>query len=355
MPEQSRDRKLEFLFLAACRIACFVLHLALWLLGRGESHCRSGVTQGSQLVPGWPSTDPNVGITSQALGISWPGIGCTASRPGGIPIPASGAWPANWRRFSCHSISSCASTIWQREEVYADHRRACHLYPGAGAGLKPARCSHGGCSVCARRRIASDPDLPRSIAPCPISAAAVGIERQKTASRRVSILAIGVAIAVFGRCLAGFPEPTFISGLLALAFYRLISQPNRWNWPAGRYPSFCARPPGRPRRSSPLNYLRQSNSFAMHTGRGAVSFPWAAFSTTVMPYVYGPLQVSFNSARLLSNLAGSWRLCQHPRHFAGGGWPGPELPASRLEAASAGLDRVGLGKDLWCAACNGDQ
>ncbi len=126
-----------------------------------------------------------------------------------------------------------------------------------------------------------------------------GIEHARKQQRgATSILAIGVAIA--WSILAGFPEPAYISGLLVLAWglYRLASEPKRWTI-AWRAMAGCALGilVATPLLIAFLDYVRQSDSFGIHN-YGEKSLPWAAFSTTLMPYVYGPLGLTFHSPAL---------------------------------------------------------
>ena len=312
-PEQSRDRKLEFLDrhswlpVVLLIVLPFVLHLPLWLLGRSSDPIWffSGVTQGSQLVPGWPSTDPNVGITSQALGhlVAWDwlhGIVPWWNPYTGIGMPLAGELqpeafflPFNlllllhqgilWQQICMQIIAGLATYTLVRE-----------------LGLSRLAALMGGALFALDGTIAWTPGPAAVYCTLPFLPLLLwGIERaRKLHQGAVSILAIGVAIA--WSILAGFPEPAFISGLLALAWglYRLISQPNRSRMAGRAVAGFVlGLLVAAPLLIAFVDYLRQSNSFAMHAA-GEISLPWAAFSTTVMPYVYGPLQVSFNSARL---------------------------------------------------------
>ncbi len=313
MPERSTDRKLEFLDrhswlpIVLLLLLPFVLHLPLWLLGRSIDPIWffSGVTHGSQLVPGWPSTDPNVGITSQALGhlVAWDwlhGIVPWWNPYTGIGMPLAGELqpeafflPFNlllllhqgilWQQICMQIIAGLATYALLRE-----------------LGLSRLAALMGGALFALDGTIAWTPGPAAVYCTLPFLPLLLwGIERaRKQHQGAVSILAIGVAIA--WSILAGFPEPAFISGLLALAWglYRLISEPNRWRMSGRAIAGFVlGLLVAAPLLIAFVDYLRQSNSFAMHAA-GEISLPWAAFSTTVMPYVYGPLQVSFNSAKL---------------------------------------------------------
>jgi hypothetical protein len=135
-----------------------------------------------------------------------------------------------------------------------------------------------------------------------------GIERARKEQRGApSILAIGVATA--WSILAGFPEPAYISGLLVLAWglCRFALEPNRWTmarramagWVLGMLVAA-------PLLIAFVDYVRQSDSFGIHN-LGTKSLPWAAFSATFMPYVYGSLGTNLHSfplSHIWSNVGG---------------------------------------------------
>ena len=119
-------------------------------------------------------------------------------------------------------------------------------------------------------------------------------KQQKVAT---SILIIGVATA--WSILAGFPETAYISALLVLAWGLTDWSPSlsAGRWPDGRL-RVCAGPVvATPLLIAFVDYMRQSGSFGIHNG-GEKSLPWAAFSATLMPYVYGSLGTSLHSLPL---------------------------------------------------------
>ena len=126
-----------------------------------------------------------------------------------------------------------------------------------------------------------------------------GVERaRKQQKGATSILIIGVATA--WSILAGFPETAYISALLVLAWglYRLVSEPKRWTMARRAIAGFVlGLLVATPLLIAFVDYMRQSGSFGIHNG-GEKSLPWAAFSATLMPYVYGSLGTSLHSLPL---------------------------------------------------------
>ena len=136
-----------------------------------------------------------------------------------------------------------------------------------------------------------------------------GIERARRANQgAVSILAIGLAIAL--SLLPGFPEPAYISGLLAVVWgvYRIVGERERWRMARrGLVGATLGLLVALPPLVAFLDYSLVSSSFGVHKF-GENSAPWAAFSSTLMPYIYGPLESSFHSRPLIQiwNSSGSY-------------------------------------------------
>lgn len=282
----------------------FALHVPLWLLGRSinPTWFYSGVTQGSRLLPEYPFLDPNVGFTSQALGhlAAWDwlhGIVPWWNPYSGIGMPLAGELqpsafflPFNlllmlpegvlWLQICMQIIAGLATYALLRE-----------------LGISRLATLMGSALFMLNGTVAWAPGPAAVYYALPFLPLLIwGIERaRKQESGAASILAIGAAIA--WSILAGFPEPAYISGLLALAWgvYRLAGGPRRWmmarraiaGWVLGLLVAA-------PLLIAFVDYVRQSDSFGVHT-LGEQRLPWAAFSTTLMPYVYGPLGSTFHS------------------------------------------------------------
>jgi len=126
-----------------------------------------------------------------------------------------------------------------------------------------------------------------------------GIERaRKQQQGAASILIMGVATA--WSILAGFPETAYINALLVLGWglYRLVSEPKCWTMARRAITGFVlGLLVATPLLIAFVDYVRQSDSFGIHNG-GEKSLPWAAFSATLMPYVYGSLGTSLHSLPL---------------------------------------------------------
>jgi hypothetical protein len=285
----------------------FAVHLPLWVLGLSTDPMwfYSGISEGSRLLPGHPFLDPNVGYTSEALGhlAAWDwvhGIVPWWNSYTGVGMPLAGELqpeafflPFNlllllpegilWQQIVMQIIAGLATYALLRELKLS---RLAALMGGALFALNGTLAwTPGPASV-----YCSLPFLPLLL---------WGIERaRKPQGGAASILAIGSAIA--WSILAGFPEPAYISGLMALAwgFYRLVYEQRRWviarraifGWLLGMMVAA-------PLLISFVDYLLQSNSFGNHP-LGERSLPWAAFSTILMPYVYGPMTSAYGSQTL---------------------------------------------------------
>jgi hypothetical protein len=284
----------------------FTLHLPLWLLGRSTDPIWffSGFTHGPHPTR-WPFLDPNVGFTSEALGrlaasdwlhgiVPWwntyTGIGMPLAgelQPGAFFLPFNLLLllPEGilWQQISMQIVAGLATYALLRE---LDLSRLAALVGGALFALNGTIAWTPGPATV----YCSLPFLPLLL---------FGIERaRKQQCGAASVVIIGVATA--WSILAGFPEPAYISGLLVLAWglYRLASEPERWmmagraivGWTLGMLVAA-------PLLIAFVDYVRQSDSFAIHN-LGEKSLPWAAFSATLMPYVYGSLGTSLHSLPL---------------------------------------------------------
>ncbi len=284
-----------------------VLQLPLLLLGRSTDPIWfiSGLTQSSHLVPFWPFIDPNVGFTSEALGrlaawdwvhgiVPWwnpyTGIGMPLAgelQPGAFFLPFTLLFLVRegvlWQQIFMQIIAAFTTYALLRELGLS---RLAALMGGALFALNGTIAWTPGPAAV----YCSQPFLPLLL---------WGIERaRKQYSGAASILAIGIAVA--WSLLAGFPEPAYISGLLALTWglYRLVFEQNRWamlrraiaGWALGMLVAA-------PLLIAFADYIRQSDSFGIHK-LGEESLNWQALSATVMPYVYGLIGMSFHSLPL---------------------------------------------------------
>lgn len=132
-----------------------------------------------------------------------------------------------------------------------------------------------------------------------------GIERsRKVRQGAISILAVGAAIA--WSVLAGFPEPAYISGLLALAWgvYRLVYTMERSamlrRTLTGLLLGLLV---AAPLLIAFVDYIQSSDSFAVHKLSG-LALPWSALPLTLMPYTFGPLAFGATS-KLLATIWGN--------------------------------------------------
>lgn len=291
----------------------FALQAPFWLFGLSTDPIwfYSSITSGSHIIPGSPFVDPNAGFTSEALGrlvaLDWMhGIIPWWNPYTGIGVPLAGELqpgafflPFNllllfkegllWQRIVMQIIAGLGTYTLLRELGLS--RLAALLGGGLFSLNGVIAWTPGPAAV-----YCSSPFLPWLI---------WGIERaRKPAQGAASILAIGLAIA--WSILAGFPEPAYISGLLALAWgvYRLVSAPARGQMARRTIGGFAlGLMVAFPLLIAFVDYLVQSDSFNVHKESG-VSLAWASLPAIVMPYVYGPLNFSFSSS-LLMNLWGA--------------------------------------------------
>ena len=293
----------------------FALNLPLWLLKRSNDpiwFC-SGLNMGA-LPAGFPFLDPNVGFTSEALGrlaardwlhgiVPWwnpyTGIGMPLAgelQPGAFFLPFNLLLLLSqgilWQQISMQIIAALATYALLRE-----------------LGLSRLAAWMGGALFALNGTIAWAPG-PAAIS-CTLSFLPLllfGIERaRKQHQGPASILIIGIATC--GTILAGFPEPAYISALPVLAWglYRMTSRHERWQIArratAGVVLGLLV---AAPLLIAFLDYMRQSNSWGVHS-LGEKSLPAAAFSATLMPYVYGLVGTTLHSMplyRIWANIGG---------------------------------------------------
>ena len=276
------------------------LQVPLWLLGLSTDPIwfYSSIVTGPHLVPGSPYVDPNAGFTSEALGhlvaldwvhgvIPWwnpyTGIGVPLAgelQPGAFFLPFNLLLLLKegllWQRIAMQIVAGLATYALLRE-----------------LGLSRLAAFLGGALFSVNGVIAWTPGPAAVYCSSPFLPCLLwGIERaRKPRQGAASILAIGLAIA--WSILAGFPEPAYISGLLALAWgiYRLASEPERWVFLRRALSGFAL---GllvtAPLLIAFVDYLLQSDSFEVHTKAG-MSMPWASLPVMLIPYVYGPMNV----------------------------------------------------------------
>lgn len=282
----------------------FAVSVPLWLFGFSTDPIWyiSGTTTASQPFPGYPFIDPNAGFTSEALGrlsawdwvhgvVPWwnpySGIGMPLA---GEMQPGSFFFPFNllfllkegvlWQKICMQIIAGLATYALLRELKLS---RLASLMSGAVFAFNGAIAWTPGPAA----EYCSLPFLPLLL---------WGIERARTkVSSAASILAIGCAIA--WSILAGFPEPAYISGLLALAWgiYRLAGEQDRWGMAKRASIGFVIGLfVAAPLLIAFVDYLKQSDSFSVHL-LGEAALPPQSFAQTMMPYVYGPMPSVFQS------------------------------------------------------------
>ena len=282
----------------------FAVSVPLWLFGFSTDPIwyLSGTTTASQPFPGFPFLDPNIGFTSEALGrlsawdwvhgiVPWwnpyTGIGMPLAgemQPGSFFLPFNLLFLLKegvlWQKICMQIIAGLATYALLRELKLS---RLASLMSGAvfafnGTIAWTPGPAAGYCSL---------PFLPLLL---------WGIERaRKEAGGAVAVLAIGCAIA--WSILAGFPEPAYINGLLALAWgiYRLAGEQDRWGMVRRAATGFVlGLLVAAPLLIAFADYLQQSDSFSAHL-LGELSLPLESFAQTMMPYVYGPVPTIFHS------------------------------------------------------------
>jgi hypothetical protein len=299
-----RHRALPLILLV---VLPFVLQLPLLLSGRSTDPIWfvSGLTQGSRLLPSFPFIDPNVGFTSEALGrlAAWDwvhGIVPWWNPYTGIGMPLAGELQpgAFFLPFTLLFLLR-GGVLWQQilMQIIAGFTTYALLRE---LGLSRLAALMGGALFALNGTIAWTPGPAAVYCSQPFLPLLLwGIERsRKQYSGAASILAIALATA--WSLLAGFPEPAYISGLLALTWglYRLVCEQSRWvmlrraiaGWAIGMLVAA-------PLLIAFADYIRQSDSFGIHK-LGEESLSWHAFSVTVMPYVYGLVFMGFHSLPL---------------------------------------------------------
>jgi hypothetical protein len=253
----------------------------------------------------WPFLDPNVGFTSEALGRlaawdwvhgivpwwnSYTGIGMPLAgelQPGAFFLPFSLLLQLSggivWQQISMQIIAGLATYVLLRE-----------------LGLSRLAAWMGGSLFALNGTIAWTPGPASGYCSLPfLPLLLFGIERAKKKDQGpVSMLIIGITTA--WSILAGFPETAYLSALLVLAWgvYRFVAEPERWMMARRAIAGFLlGMLVAAPLLIAFVDYVRQSDSFGIHNA-GEKSLPWAAFSATLMPYVYGSLGTSLHSLTL---------------------------------------------------------
>jgi hypothetical protein len=293
----------------------FVLQVPLWLLKRSNDpiwFC-SGLKLGP-IPAGLPFLDPNVGFTSEALGrlaagdwlhgiVPWwnpyTGIGMPLAgelQPGAFFLPFNLLLLLSqgilWQQISMQIIAGLATYALLRE-----------------LGLTRLAAWMGGALFALNGTIAWAPGPAAVYCTLPfLPLLLFGIERaRKQQQGPASILIIGIATC--GTILAGFPEPAYISALPVLAWglYRMTSRQERGKM-AGRAIAgvVLGLLVAAPLLIAFVDYMRQSDSWGVHN-LGEKSLPAAAFSMTLMPYVYGLLGTIVHSiplSQIWANIGG---------------------------------------------------
>jgi dolichol kinase len=284
-----------------------IVHVPLWVSGRSTDPIwfTSGVTQGAPGLTGLPWIDPNVGVTSEALGrleardwlhgkIPW------WNPYTGIGMPLAGELqPAAFFLPFVFLFLLPEGLLWEKIliQIFAGIATYALLRE---LGLSRLSACMGGALYGLSGTFAWSPG-PAGVYCClPFLPLLLwGIERARKASQgAISILAIGAAIAF--SLLPGFPEPAYISGLFAVAWgvYRLAGEGERWRAARrGLLGLTLGLLVALPALIAFVDYSLLSPSFGAHK-TGERSMIWAAFSSTLMPYVYGPLESSFHSPAL---------------------------------------------------------
>lgn len=265
----------------------------------------SGVTQSVHFAPKLPALDPNAGFTSEALGrlvaSDWlHGIVPWWNPYSGIGMPLAGELQPGAFFFPFNMLLLLPEgLLWQRLLM--------QVIAGLGTyallrelGISRLAALMGGTLYALNGTIAWTPGPTAVYCATAFSPLLLwGIERARRPGQgAVSILVVGSAVA--WSLLAGFPEPAYISGLLAMTWglYRLVSTPHRF--------AYLVRLTGglilgllvaAPILISFLDYLQQSDALAAHRWSG-ISLPPLGFSATVLPYVYGPLTFDLHSKLL---------------------------------------------------------
>lgn len=295
-----RHRRLPILLLV---LLPFLLRVPFWLQGRSSDPILfvSGLTEGNPI--GAPFIDPNVGFTSEALGrlaasdwvhgvIPWwnpyTGIGMPLAgelQPGAFFLPFNLLFllPEGllWQQIAMQMIAGLATYALLRE-----------------LGLTQLAGWMGGSLFALNGVFAWSPG-PAGVycTAAFLPMLLLGVERSRRPGT-VGVLIIGIATA--WSILAGFPEPAYISTLPVLAWglYRFTLQPDRWLMArracSGLLLGILV---AAPVLIAFADYLRESSSFGLHDLGGKV-LPGAAFSATLMPYVYGLLAMAMHSAPL---------------------------------------------------------
>ncbi len=284
----------------------FALRVPLWLLRRSSDPIWfvSGLTH-DPLPLRWPFLDPNVGFTSEALGrlAAWDwlhGVVPWWNSYTGIGMPLAGELQpgAFFLPFSL-LLGLSEGILWQQVTMQIIAGLAIYLLLRE-LGLSRLAAWMGGSLFALNGTIAWTPGPATGYCSLPfLPLLLFGVERaRKQRHGSASILIIGVTTA--WSILAGFPETAYISALLVLAWglYRSVAEPERWMMIRRAVAGFVmGMLVAAPLLIAFVDYMRQSDSLGIHN-MGEKSIPWAAFSATLMPYVYGSLGTSLHSLSL---------------------------------------------------------
>ncbi len=276
----------------------FALQLPFWLFGLSTDPIWyfSGFTHTVRILPWSPYFDPNAGFTSEALGRlsawnwthgtvpwwnSYSGVGMPLAgelQPGSFFLPFTFLFllPEGllWQRLLMQIIAGITTYALLRE-----------------LGLSRLASVMGGALFSLNGVIAWSPG-PAAVYCSGIFLPLLlwGIERARRAGHGAqSILAVGTAVG--WSLLAGFPEPAYINGLLALTWgiYRLSATSARLVYARRALAGLAfGLMIASPLVISFVDYILQSDSFERHAGVGSASLSWAALPVTLIPIIYGP-------------------------------------------------------------------
>ena len=337
-----------------------LVHLPLWISGRSIDPIWlvANVADSSPDLAGAPWTDPNVGYTSEALGrlaardwihgvVPWwnpfTGIGMPLA---GELQPASFFLPFTflfllpegllWQQICMQVIAGLGTYALLRELRLS--RMAC-LMGGALYGLNGTISWAPGPAA-----------VYCGVAFLPLQLLGVEISR-KAAGGAKSVLVFGLAVG--WALLAGFPEPSYIGGLLVLvwALYRFFAD-GRERWRILRRTGMgfvLGLLIAAPVLIAFVDYVGVSDSVRLHN-YGEHALPWAALSATLLPYIYGLVGGTYQSPsldRIWGDIGGVLR---GPVDCAGDCWDAGKDARARPAMAADSMGSDLHGKDIRSAA-----